>query len=83
MSVYTSESPETLTDTVQRARVVHEESFMSSLCNMPSVLLRVCGDRHRTVKCDRERQGRACGAEAALENMGTALCDLMLMTPRP
>ena len=37
MSIYTSESPETLTDTVQRAHAVHEESLFSSLCNMPSV----------------------------------------------
>ena len=35
MSVYTSESPETLTDTVQRACVVYEESCLSPLCNMP------------------------------------------------
>ena len=35
MSAYTSESPETLTDTVQRACVVYEESFMSYSCNMP------------------------------------------------
>ena len=39
MSTYTSESPETLTDTVQRACVVHEESFMSSLCNMPHMYM--------------------------------------------
>ena len=32
MSVYTSESPETLTDTVQRACVVYEESYPSPLC---------------------------------------------------
>ena len=35
MSIYTSESPETLTDTVQRAHAVREESLFSSLCNMP------------------------------------------------
>ena len=35
MSIYTSESPETLTDTVQRAHAVHEESLFISLCNMP------------------------------------------------
>ena len=34
MSVYTSESPETLTGTVLRACVVHEESMFSPLCNM-------------------------------------------------
>ena len=37
MSVYTSESPETLTDTVQRACVVYEESCPNGLCNMPSM----------------------------------------------
>ena len=40
MSVYTSESPETLTDTVQRACVVHEESLLTSLCNMPEARAR-------------------------------------------
>ena len=47
MSVYTSESPETLTDTVQRACVVHEESLLTSLCNMPTLHRQEAGNHYK------------------------------------
>ena len=73
MSAYTSESPETLTDTVQRACVVYEESCLNCLCNMPDVPF-------RRAKTERGAAG-APGVARPTRRVGRRLPDTTHDTP--